>query len=205
MKFITVDTNTSPKLERLMRSCQHFGIPLEVIGAGRPYPYHGVKIQYIVEYLEAQEPDETVLFVDGYDVVFLTCAEEIESKFNSFDHPFVLSTEQNCNVDGGLRVRFPTWFYYPKGKKPYRFINTGSIVGKAGYMLDLLRRLQIQATDCEQTILNRHFTKHESDLALDYDQNLFTCTAGRTGLEEDDYRVENGRLRNNLTGSFPSC
>ncbi len=203
MKFITVDTAASPKLERLLRSCQFFAIPMEVIGVGRPYPYHGVKIQYIVEYLAAQDPDETVMFVDGYDVVFLTGSEEIERKFKSLGHQALFSTEQNCNVDGGLRTRFPTWYRYPKGKKPYRFINTGSFVGKAGYLRELFSRLQVQPSDCEQTILNRYFTEHSTEFALDYDQEIFTCTAGRTGLEEEDYRIESGRIRNTITDSLP--
>jgi hypothetical protein len=203
MKFITVATNSSPHLERLLRSCRHYEIPLEVLGSGRPYPHHGIKSQYILEYLPTLPDDEIVLFVDGYDVVFLTGADEIEEKFRAFEHPFVISTEQNCNVDGGLRVRFSTWLKFPKGKKPYRFINTGSYVGRAGYLRTLLESLRIQPTDSDQTIMNRHFVANPDMVRLDYDHQVFTCTAGRTGLELEDYRVENGRLRNVVTGSLP--
>lgn len=203
MKFITVDTAASPKLERLKRSCRHHGIPLEVIGEGRPYPGHGAKIEYVIEYLSVQDPDEIVMYVDGYDVVFLAGAEEIERKFRAFGHPFVFSTEQNCNVNGGLFARFPVWFRYPKGKGPYRFINAGTFVGKAGYMRDLLRRIDATQAASDQTVINRYYVKHQSEFALDYEQEIFTCTAGRTGLEEEDYRVEGGRLRNLVTNSLP--
>lgn len=204
MKFITVDTNSSPKTERLLRSCRWHGIPLQVIGEGRPYPYHGAKIQYVLEFLARTDDDETVMFVDAYDVVFLAGADEIETKFKSFAHPLVVSTEQNCNVDGGLLVRFPVWLRYPKGTPPYRFINTGSFLGNAGYMRALLRDLEVRPTDCEQTKLNRYFTTHRDAIALDYQHQIFTCTAGRTGLEEQDYRLEGERLRNTVTGSLPS-
>jgi len=203
MKFVTVDTNASPKTERLLRSCRWHGIPIDVIGGGRPYPYHGAKIQYLLEYLEAVSDDEAVMFVDGYDVVFLSGPEEIDAKFEAFGHPFVVSAEQNCNVDGGLRVRLATWLDYPKGLKPYRFINTGTFVGRAGYMRALLQALDVQPTDCEQTLMNRYFTRHRDAIALDYRQQIFTCTAGRTGLEEEDYEFAGGRLRNRITGSLP--
>ncbi|NRG19078.1 hypothetical protein HPQ64_15410 [Rhizobiales bacterium] len=203
MKFITVDTAASPKLERLRRSCRYHGIPLEVIGEGRPYPGHGAKIAYVIEYLSAQEPDEIVMFVDGYDVVFLAGAEEIERKFDAFGHPLVFSTEQNCNVNGGFFSRFPVWLRYPKGKRPYRFINSGSYIGRAGYMREFLQRIDATQAASDQTVINRYYVKHPSELALDYDQEIFTCTAGRTGLEEEDYRVEDGRLRNLVTDSLP--
>ncbi|MXN64271.1 hypothetical protein GR183_05095 [Stappia sp. GBMRC 2046] len=203
MKFITVDTAASPKLERLMRSCRHHEIPLEVIGEGCPYPGHGAKIKYVIEYLSAQEPDEIVMFVDGYDVVFLTGGGEIERKFTASGHPLVFSTEQNCNVNGGFFTRFPVWFRYPKGKRPYRFINSGTYIGRAGYMRDFLRRADVPLTASDQTVINRYFVDHPAELSLDCDQEIFTCTAGRTGLEEEDYRVEEGRLRNILTNSLP--
>lgn len=203
MKFVTVDTNASPMTERLMRSCGWHGIPMQVIGQDRPYPYHGAKIQYLLEYLASTEDDEAVMFVDGYDVVFLAGVEEIEAKFKAFRHPLVMSTEQNCNVDGGTLRRFRTWLAYPKGKKPYRFINSGAFVGQAGYMRALLQGLEVRPIDCEQTKLNRYITTHRDALALDYDQQIFTCTAGRTGLEEEDYAIEGERLRNRITGSLP--
>ncbi|MXN64270.1 hypothetical protein GR183_05090 [Stappia sp. GBMRC 2046] len=203
MKFITVDTAASPKLERLMRSCRHHAIPLEVIGEGRPYPGHGAKIEYVIEYLSAQDPDEVVMYVDGYDVVLLANSEEIERKFREFGHPFVFSTEQNCNVNGGLFARFPVWFRYPKGKRPYRFINAGTFIGKAGYMRDLLQRLDAALAPSDQTVINQYYVHHPAELALDHDHEIFTCTAGRTGLEDEDYRVENGRLLNVVTNTFP--
>lgn len=203
MKFVTVDTAASPKLERLLRSCQYFGISLEVLGIGRPYPYHGAKIQYLCEYLAEQNPDETVMYIDGYDVVLLANPEEIEKKFNDMGYDVLFSTEQNCNVSGGLRVRFPTWLNYPKSEGPYRFLNAGSFMGKAGKMLELFVQLQIKPEDCDQTALNRFVVEHSPDMALDHGQQIFTCTAGRTGLEEEDYRVENGRIRNIVTNSLP--
>ncbi|MBA5776417.1 hypothetical protein H2509_04665 [Stappia sp. F7233] len=203
MKFITVDTVGSPKLDRLKRSCDYHSIPLEVIGLGRPYPHHGVKLHYICEYLAGLDPEETVMFVDGYDVVFLAGVEEIERKFKAFGREILFSTEQNCNVNGGLRVRFPTWLKYPKAKGPYRFLNSGSYVGKAGRLLELFSQLRIKPTDSDQTVLNRYLVAHSPDIALDCEQQIFTCTAGRTGLEEQDYRVEDGRLRNVVTDSLP--
>lgn len=204
MRFITIDSQASPKTERLLRSCRRHGIPIDVLGVGRPYPNNGIKVRYILEYLDAVDDAETVMYVDGYDVVFLAGCEEIEAKFKAFDHPFVIATEQNCNVDGGLWVRLPVWLRYPKGRRPYRFINAGSYLGRAGYMRELLPRLQIRESDREQSFFNRFYVDHPEAMALDYAHQIFTCTAGRTGLEEDDYRVEGERLRNTITGSLPS-
>lgn len=204
MKFIAVDSNASPKTERLRRSCRHHGIPLEVIAEGRPYPNNGVKVRYILEYLGPLAAEETVVVVDAYDVVFLAGVEEIEAKYRAFGHPFVISTEQNCNVDGGLAVRLPVWLKYPKGRRPYRFVNAGSYVGAAGYMRELLPRLRLEAAEREQSFFNRFYADHPDSMALDYGHELFTCTAGRTGLEDGDYRVEDGRLRNTVTGSLPA-
>lgn len=204
MKFVSIATRSSPRLVLLKSSCAHNGIDLEILGEGEPYPGNGTKIKLLCDYLERLAPDEVVLYLDAYDTVFLAGSEEIEEKFRALGHPVVFSAEQNCSVNGSAWLRFDAWRRYPRFRKPYRYINAGSLIGEAKPMLEALRRANIPpAAKSDQSLLHLFFVANPDVFSLDDRHTIFTCTAGRTGLEMDDYAVEGDRLRNRITGTLP--
>ncbi len=209
MKFITVATHSTPAFEIFRASAEHHGISLEVLGWGKEYTSHNCKSLWLIEYLETLPEDEIVLYSDGYDAFFVAPESEILMKFKQFDHPFVASAEQNLNVEANFFTKLSTYLKLKKGTKPYQFLNAGQWIGRAGAAKEILN-LTIspdhfdQSKQNDQSTLNQYFAQNPNALKLDDTHQIFSCTAGRTGLTKQDYTVKDDRVINNITGTKPA-
>lgn len=203
MQVITIATERNRHLERLLASARQFGIEVKILGEGKQYHNHNHKTEILLDYLSSIPAEEIVMYVDGYDCIFLRDLDYVQDTFEKYGHPLVMSTEQNFNCDAPLFKKLRYYLAYSKGTKPYRFINAGNWIGRAGYTRSILSQV-IEDGGNDQSVLNIFFSKHPEAIRLDYNHELFTCTAGRMGLEKKDYTLVDGRLRNNLTGSFPA-
>ncbi len=203
MKVITIATEINKHVNRLIKSANHFGIEVHILGRDTTYRDHNDKSIIVLEYLRSIDNSETVLYVDGYDCIFLRDLTYIQEQFSSFNHPFVISTEQNFNCDSALPNKLFYYFKYPKGKKPYRFLNAGGWIARADYAITILEKVLAKSGN-DQDLLNKYFSTNHTALALDYDHRIFSCTAGRTGLESQDYVLDNGMVKNRLTGTNPA-
>lgn len=202
MKVITIATHHNHHLERLLVSAKKFDIEILQLGKGREYKSHNDKTRWLLEYFEGLDDDEIVLYTDGYDSVFLSDLKYIEEEFLKMDHPFVMGTEQNFNCDAPALSKLGFYLSYPKGKKPYRFLNAGGYIGRVGYVKDMLKRVEKDGEN-DQDMLNQYYAKNHGTIKLDHDQKIFSCIAGRSGMEDDDYELTNGKIRNKITGSCP--
>lgn len=204
MKVITIATHANHHLDRLLASTRNFNIEIELLGQGRTYTAHNDKTRWTLEFLEKQDDDEIVLYTDGYDSAFLRGASYIEEEFLKMDHPFVLGTEQNFNCDEPPLSKFLFYLKYPSGKRPYRFLNAGGWIGRAGYVKDILKQIEKEGAN-DQDIFNQFITSNQDKLKLDYEHKIFSCTAGRSGMEGHDYILDsNGLIKNTITGSHPA-
>ena len=202
MKVVTIATHHNPDLERLLISARKFNIDVELIGEGREYTDHYVKTDWLLEYLETQSPDEIILYTDGYDSVILRDPEYIEEEFLKLNHPIVFGAEQNFNVEASFFRKFLYYLNFPKGQKPYRYLNAGGWIGRAGPAKELLKNV-IGGDD--QSLLLKYMTRHKDALKHDEQAKIFSVMAGRSGMEDHDYRLdENGMIQNKITGSNPA-
>ncbi|WP_422359124.1 glycosyltransferase domain-containing protein [Reichenbachiella sp.] len=204
MKVVTIATDHNHHLERLLVSARHFGIDIIQLGQGRKYQSHNDKTRWLLEYFEGLDDDEIVLYTDGYDSVFLSDLDYIEKEFLKMNHPFVMGTEQNFNCDASPLKKLDFYLTYPKGKKPYRFLNAGGYIGRVGYVRDMLKRVEKDGEN-DQDMLNQYYSKNHGTIQLDHDQKIFSCIAGRSGMEDKDYLLDSeGRVKNTITGSNPA-
>lgn len=205
MKFVTVATREDARLNCLRRSCVHFGIDLVELGAGQPYAGHGAKVRFLSAYCRTLPADETVLYTDGYDSFFVRSPAGLEETFRSLRHPLVFSAEQRFfYLDPG---KFRLWLRYPRGQPPfrrYRFLNGGGFIARAGYCAALFESLGMTATTVDdQTVFGRHLVLQPGSIELDRQHRIFTGTGGREGIEERDFSVEHGTLKNLQTDTAP--
>ncbi|SMD37741.1 hypothetical protein SAMN04488029_3438 [Reichenbachiella faecimaris] len=202
MKIVTVATHHNDDLERLLISARKFNIEVELIGIGREYIDHYIKTDWLLEYLEGLDDNEIVLYTDGYDSVLLNDTSYIEEEFLKFNHPMVFGTEQNFNCMSSFFGKIGYFLKYPKGKKPYRYINAGGWIGRAGYAREILSKV---VGGDDQSLLLKYITKNKTAIGHDIEQRIFSCMAGRTGMEDRDYVLDdNGRIKNTNTGSNPA-
>jgi hypothetical protein len=208
MHFVTVASDPHFGLDRLKSSAVYHGLDLQVLGYGRPFLGKGSKFLYLAEFAATLPAQDLVVFTDAYDSVFLAGAERFEEVISQMSGDLIVSAEQNLFMRGHPLFfpwqTFPTYLRYPAGPKPYRFLNSGTLVASAGRLAGLCDEAGITPDiDSDQTVLSRYFCRHPDRLRLDYRHHLMTCNGGRVGMEESDYSWVEGRLRNNLTGSFP--
>lgn len=207
MKFVTVATHSTPDFEIFKKSAEQHGISFDILGWGEEYTSHMCKSIWLIEYLESLPGNEIVLYSDGYDAIFLADENEILEKFRKLNHPVIYSAEQNLNMDGSFLHRLKTHLKLKKGQKPYQFLNAGQWIGEADAVLQIIKETvefgELSGNDLDQELLIEYMVMNPEAIKLDSEHLIFSCTAGRTGLEKKDYSIKNDRIFNSITGSEP--
>lgn len=202
MKFFTVASDPSPHLDRLLDSANRQGIEIEVLGFRQPYPGHCQKLILMRDALEKLDPNEIFLFADGYDVIFLAPESEILEKFNAMNVPLLFNAEQNFMCRSRKK---PLYFLKNIFKqRPYRYLNSGLYMGKAGAFLDVLNKLSFHPSDnCDQTKISIFYHENPGQIYLDESGHILSCAGGREGCSHRDYLIQNQRLFNTVTQTWP--
>lgn len=206
--FTTVASGPHPGLDRLQRSADYYGIELNILGFGQPYPGNGAKVLWLAEFAATLPADHIVVYTDAFDSVFLASPEEFEKALQPVTSDLVFSAEQNFHMKGHplfyLWQNLPIYRRYPNSPTRYRFINAGSFIGRAGRLVRLPTECGIAIdTPSDQTIFTRYFVSNPGAFELDYSHNLMTCNGGRIGFEATDYVWQDGRLKNRISQSYP--
>ena len=133
MKVVTVisDKENREFVDFLLYSCMRLDLDLVVLYANK-YTNHRVKDSLLMNYLFSQHADEIIMFVDGYDTMFLASESEIIDKYLRFNAPIVFSAEINCWPYQELS------FLYPKTNTYFKFLNSGGFIGRSGIIRDIL-------------------------------------------------------------------
>lgn len=206
LEVITISTHDTTNFELFKLSADKLGIDATRIGYGKKYTGHHLKSLWLMEFLKEQPYHKLMLYTDSMDAFFLGGIDEILHKYAQFNAPLVLSAEQNLNIRP--TSTFDKYRRYRRLKsnrsKPYRFLNAGGWIGEAGEMLRILENIGAFGNIDDQEAMNLYYSDHPSELTIDSNHEIFSCTAGRTGLEKLDYRVENDRVINVITGSKPA-
>jgi hypothetical protein len=150
-----------------------------------------------------------ILFTDCWDFVFAESPKALmRSYFENYpDVPLVISAEKNC-FPADLKDEYDTL-----SGKPYRYLNSGMIVGETEAFLEVLEAMDLKNVPedyrkedgnmChinDQFLYQEIFVKQPVKIELDYDQKL-CCTLHATKLEDLDFKFS--RIRNKITDSYP--
>ena len=231
--FVTFATDTSNcGLQRLLASAQGFGIAITVLPDKDQDTWtNGRKLELLAEHARQLQPDDVLVTVDGYDVVFATGATNtIKRKLDAVlkEGGVLFSADQTFYFVGDDEDCYGR--HYPgEHLAPYRFLNSGSLAGTAADVAALAASALADFAPpdwdgtSDQTLLHRiyveqrHLAKHgrpspcatgKTDatalptIVLDTDQVLFGNTGGRAFLR--DFTILDGRLHNALTDTFPA-
>ena len=195
-EFLTVASEFTNGLQRLIRSLQAHGIRPTVLGLDQPYLGNFHKLYHVLDYVNSNSGLGTIVFADAYDVVAAGTLEEIVETYRQFNSPIVFSAERYCWPDL-LMVDS-----YPATDTPYRFLCSGLWVGEA----DAIRQLFIAALDLlrpsrldDQHLLSLLYTSGYQPFTLDTGAELFQSLNDA----ESDVVWRDGRMHNLVTGSTP--
>jgi len=171
MKFITVATEIKGYLPVLQESFIKHDLKLEILGLNEKWTGFGFKYLKMIEFLKKQNPDEIVVFMDAYDVIFLN-KDKLLERFRSYNKQILLSCEP---LPKTLLHKYLYTKVFPSCQldtKDKIHINSGLYMGYAKYLLIMLQKLSSKAnlhsskTD-DQVILNE-FCNYKNKFFCDY-------------------------------------
>jgi len=145
------------------------------IGLGKKYVDLFSKFDAFKEFIETVDPQEILIFVDGYDVVQKrTDLTNFETKFIEMGADIVFSSEVYCWPNPWIAYQFPP------GKGPYRFPNSGTFVGYAGAIKRMLEWDKYRLNHDDQGYVHDFYLRSQGQpvVAQDYDQVLFQTGTG---------------------------
>lgn len=209
----------------LKKSCDYYNLELKTLFHQSDWSSHRLKDSYVKTYLETLEPDEIILFTDGYDAMFVSSEKEILNKFYSFNRPVVFSAETNCYPYEGFKEQ------YGLGKTKFQYLNSGGYIGQASSLLKLYNKfdsIRSQKTVemenyrwSNQFLWTMLYLGNREEICLDYNCSIFQTFVNRidifpldpsqkTGVIHkevnrvlNDFYIENDRLYNKVTASCP--
>ena len=81
MKILTVGTHNKGYYEILQGSCKRNNLELINLGWGKEWKGFTMRYDLMDEYLDKQDDNEIIMFIDAYDVFLLEGEKEILKKF----------------------------------------------------------------------------------------------------------------------------
>ena len=186
---VTVGTD-SKKCVKLNTSARHYGIDIINLGTNVEWqgtdmtgPGGGHKVSLLKDYLHTLPVDDVVLFTDAYDVFYADNLETITERYLGFDCKVLFSAELYCWPDANIENEFP------QSPTKYRFLNSGTFIGRVGELKRMLSTDWIANDSDDQLYYQKLFLSGEFDVKLDYEGYIFqTHEAKATNL--------NGQLHN---------
>lgn len=206
----------------LQRSAARNGFRFHAVGVGQPWGGFATKFLSYEAALRRLvgsgkiRPDEVVILTDAWDTVVLGNAAELHQKLASLPQDAILcGSERVCGPNHFLVGQIEA--LYPDGRTPWRYPNSGGLVGTASAMLELLDGLirdtedgcSLPAEENDQVrlhdfLITKAARGNRFPLHLDVECQVFQCM-----YEEQpqwDAVLAEGRaprIANRLTGAQP--
>ncbi|WP_339812345.1 glycosyltransferase domain-containing protein [uncultured Imperialibacter sp.] len=199
LKVVTFADTIDERISVLKDSCERLGLPLEVLGQRGKWDRNAIKLKYLSEYLSQTNVDDKqcLLIVDAFDVDIMDGEASLIKAYEQFNTDVIFSAEAN------FYFREPTlrhyyWKHYFRGNTHYDYLNSGSFIGLAQHVKQMLGDIQalygidfsdedvLSSIRSDQSLFSRFFADCSSQsfrpdytIAVDRKQQLFACTGGR--------------------------
>ncbi|CAJ0606927.1 unnamed protein product [Cylicocyclus nassatus] len=205
---VTVATEDTDGLRRLLKSAEEFNIKVQVLGMGEEWKGGdtrvaqggGQKIRLLREGLKKYKnrEDAIILFVDAYDVVFaagpLTILERFETHFPG--KRILFGAESYCWPDESLAVDYPLVGF---GK---RFLNSGLFLGYAKDFYKMITLREVKDDEDDQLYYTKIYLdedlRDELQIGLDSASRIFQNLNGVTDDVEIQFDEDTGEALNHL-------
>lgn len=137
--IFTCEYSFPPQDSSLLRtSCGRIGVDLCTFGWGQQWPGFALaKIRDARHYL-ASRREKYAMFLDASDTFVLSTAEDILQSFLGLQTELLISAEKNCWPVPGDAARYPHVGDKDDPGTPWRFINSGSWIGRRTVLIDAL-------------------------------------------------------------------
>jgi hypothetical protein len=145
LTVLTVATGDEGYLSILKKQFQDDNVNYKIIGYGEKWGGWTWRTDKILEYIRKNHhPDDIIMVVDGYDVLYVGNEKDIMKKYRSFNTDLVFGVELNDSVDYSYiskYVSFPIEKIYFDTDTEY-IKNGGSFIGTAGALVKIYERMK---------------------------------------------------------------
>lgn len=183
--YVTVATKPHDNLTSLLSLAQKFNVNIVVLGMGntsRLYQWgsdFSVKLAYVGQLVDVLPPEDMFLFTDAFDVMLVKPLEEIYQKYLTYQTDIVVSGESVCSPDPTRAKDYPTL------GGTYPFVNSGTFIGRAGSIANLMSYNPYPPREDDQRYwttlyLENRLRRGEYNpnlITIDSESNIFMCMA----------------------------
>lgn len=194
-KLIVLTFSDKPLTDdnHLKKTCEEQGLNLKVL-IHSPWEFNAIKIKLLYEWLPDVDPDSIILATDAFDVAIYDDASTIVRKYQEIEGDIIFSAESNFYFRNKKLVK-QYWKEYPRQTTIYDYLNSGTYVGKAGYLINMIESMvekgditleaeSLRATRSDQYAFSKHYVDYfhaeqGPKIRLDHEQKLMGCSGGR--------------------------
>ncbi len=169
------------KCTKLNTSAAHHNISITNIGTNviwkgtdMSFMGGGMKINLMKKYLQDMYDDDIVVFTDAYDAFYADNLDTILERYLDFGYDMVFSGELYCYPDPSLADDFP------KAHTDFRYINSGTYVGKVKALRDMFNDHDLADDGDDQLYVHKCFLSGKYDIAIDHECYIFQTNYDRT-------------------------
>lgn len=189
LKVATVATKDDGYLKWLKQSCSRHGTELIILGGNRTWKGFVTKFEIMIEFLNSEDDNTIVCFVDAYDVIMLKSAEDLKQKFLESGSKIICSV--STFPEFGVRaiddfIKDATRFIFNAGDHLPQ-LNPGCYMG---YVKDLKVMLsgclEIYIAD-DEILINRFYAMNPHLITPDVSHDYFHNVPMSDVIDRDDY------------------
>jgi len=178
LKVFTVATEKE-KAYRLINSCNHYGIDLNILGENtESFDMSsiggGIKINLLREALEECDDDDLILFLDGYDTFIAQDLDEIHQRFLSFNASILFSAELVCWPDPELADEFTA-------HTRFKYLNSGTFIGHCKAIKKIIET-PIGNSEDDQRYYTLKYLQNKNRIKLDTECYIFQTNFDKADL-----------------------
>lgn len=199
---LTVATKEERGLQAFQATAIRHGVAVTVLGWGMEWRGLTMKLKLVQQWLRDVPGEDLIVFADGYDCVWADGLEGLKRRFRALGHPLVMSAERNCYPFADRAGD------YPPCETPYRYLNCGCWMGRAGHMRHLLAEMRIEQMPDDfddQALFTIFYLSNFDAIRLDTRQEMFQSLYQAEGDIVLETTTEGERIaRNQLTNTYPA-
>ena len=198
MKVVTVATHPERYFNSLLDSAKKNNIEITVLGMGQKWQGFKWRLTLMKDFLKNNKPDEIIVFIDAYDVIFLQDLKKLKDEFIKAKklHDFKIY----IGVDSDLESPIFKYSYdkiFMVENNPYR-LNAGVYIGYAKDILDVIEEIErtnIENITDDQVLLVKQYIRNPKTFYFDTKKtvilNLFgNIIDGKIDLKKYGYKFE---------------
>lgn len=173
--LITYENTEHKNLRHLCESARHFGWPtVTVLGKGEKWTGFGTKIFAYTKYLKTLPGDDIAVVIDARDVLVNGTPSQFLESFKP-STSLLVSAEFGCCAEGIPKITEDDQKWMEsQTDNPNRYLNSGMVAGLVSSFQKTYPFGMLKLEEDDQNAMVHYWMKHPDDIALDYDETLFS-------------------------------